>query len=74
MGGFVNSLGLSLKERPQRDFLCLGLSLKQRPQRGFLCLGRSFKARPLLEYISGLGRVFSPHLDWLVLKARKKTG
>ena len=52
----------------------MGRPLKARPKLIYLCLGRSFKARPLLEYFSGLGRVFSPHLDWLVLKARKKTG
>ena len=67
-------MGRSSKGRPIWKYGSMGLSLKERPQRGFLCLGRSFKARPLLEYFSGLGRVFSPHLDWLVLKARKKTG
>ena len=76
MGGFgdwFNSLGRGLKTRPVCSFFKLGSRFQSAPLAWlFQAWVALSKRAPSCDKYFHAGRSFSPHLDWLVLKARKK--
>ena len=55
-------------------YLCMGRSLKTRPQWGFFIFGSLFQSATRAVKTFSFRSLFLVDLDWLVLKARKKTG